>query len=151
VITASLGFFFGLLIGLLVQREKFRDDLKRDKIRRVIPYIEVFQPIFESLVINIKHSQKLIEQNDSTELARYLDRVHSDFESFGSWFADFIGKGLKPQLESLNYNLLLGLNGTNVHFQSVKNHGTRYILENIAEIGQSLGKTERLLNEFLKS
>ena len=150
MLTAVLSFGSGLLIGYLVQRKKFHDDLKLDKIRRLMPYVEVFHPIFESLVIDVRHGQKLIEKNDSTELTHYLDRILADFDSFGSWYADFADKGLKPQMESLNYNLLSGLNGTNVYYQLVKTHGTRYIFENINEIALSLGKTERLLKEFLK-
>jgi hypothetical protein len=148
--TVLVGFIFGLFSGLLIQRKKFRDDLKLDKIRRLMPYIEVFHPTFESLVINVKHCQKLIEKNDSTELTRYLNRIYADFESFGSWFVDFANRGLKPELESIDYSLLLGLNGANVYFQLAKNHGTRYVLENINEIERSLGKTKQLLDEFLK-
>jgi uncharacterized protein (DUF1330 family) len=116
-----------------------------------MPYVEIVHPIVESLAINIAHSQKLVEKNDDEELTRYLTRTANDFESFGSWFLDFAEKGMKPELESLNYNLLSGLSGTNVYFQMVKNHGSKYILENVSEIKKSLCQTEQLLIEFLKS
>lgn len=151
LVTGLVSFILGLISGLVIQRVKFQYDRRLDKIRRLMPYVEIVHPVFESLAINMEHGQKLIEKNDSEELARYLDRMVKDFESFGSWFVDFAEKGMKPELESLNYNLLSGLSGANVYFQMVKNHGTRYILENMNEIKQSLGKTEQLLNEFLKS
>ncbi len=149
--TGILSFLLGLISGLAIQRVKFSNDRRLDKIRRLMPYVEIVHPIVESLAINIAHSQKLVEKNDDEELTRYLTRTAKDFESFGSWFLDFAEKGMKPELESLNYNLLSGLSGTNVYFQMVKNHGSKYILENVKEIKKSLCQTEQLLNDFLKS
>jgi hypothetical protein len=151
LVTALLSFFLGLISGLALLKTKFSSDRRLDKIRRIMPHIEIVQPIVESLAINCAHSQKLIEKNDNDELTHYLERTAKDFELFGSWFIDFADKGMKPELQSLDNNLFLGLSGANVYFQMVRNHGTKYILENMKEIRQSLLKTDQLIKEFLRS
>ncbi len=151
LVTGILSFFFGLISGLLIQRVKFDNDRKLDKIRRIMPHAEIVHPILESLTIDIVHAHKLLEKNDNEELTRYLTRTAKDFESFNTWFLDFAEKGMKPELESLNYNLHKGLNGINVFCQMIRNHGIRYVLENMTEIQQALGQTQKFLNEFLKS
>jgi hypothetical protein len=151
IATGIVSFVLGLISGLVIQTVKFRYDRRLDKIRRLMPYIELVHPIFESMAIDMEHGKRLMEKNDSDELIRYLNRMAKDFESFGSWFVEFAEKGMKPELESLNYDLLSGLGGANVYFQMVKNHGAKYILENMNEIAESLTKTKQLLNEFLKS
>jgi hypothetical protein len=151
LVTGILSFFFGLISGLLIQRVKFDNDRRLDKIRRIMPHAEIVHPILESLTIDVAHAHKLLEKNDDEELTRYLARTAKDFESFNIWFLDFAEKGMKPEMESLNYNLHKGLNGVNVFCQMIRNHGTRYIPENITEIQQTLWQTQKFLNEFLRS
>ena len=149
--TGLISFVVGIFSGFFIQEIKFRKDRKRDKLLRLMPYMEIIHPIFESLMIDIEHAKKLAEKNDSEELNRYHERISKDFESFGIWFVDFAEKGLKIKLESIDLDLLLGLRGLNVFSQMIKNRGVKYIFENINLLSQSLINTEYLLKEFLKS
>lgn len=151
VITGVLGFLLGLFGGLIIQKEKFKDDLKLDKIRRLMPDVEEVQPILKSLIINIKHTLILIDNNDRDELNRYLDRIFIDFENYSKWFTGFLNKGFEPKMESIDYSLLVGLKGINVFSQLIKNNGTGYIQSNIQGIEDSLFQAECLIDNFLKS
>lgn len=148
--VAFVGFLLGLLSGIVIQSLRFSYQRKLDKIRRVMPYVETVHPILETLVINVEHCSRLQEKNDTVEMQRYLKRATGALNSFGEWFSGFAERGLKPELQSLKYDLYAGLYGIFVYYQMTKIHGIEFVSQNLEEIGTNLERITKLLEEFLK-
>jgi len=148
--VAFFGFLLGLISGVVIQSLKFKHDRKLDKIRRLMPYMEIVHPIVETLLIDVEHGLKLQEKDDLPELDRYLIRVADAFSPFAEWYSDFVERGMKAELQSLEYELFAGLYGIFVYYQLTKIHGVETISQNLKEIGANLKKTISMLEEFLK-
>ena len=149
-LTAMLSFLLGLIGGVIIQSVRFRYNRRLDKIRRVMPHMETVHPIFETLMIDAEHACRLQEKNDASELDRYIARISETFNSFGKWYSEFVERGMKPELQSLDYNLYAGLYGIFTYHQMTKIHGVQFLSQSLVDIGAKLGKTMTLLEEFLK-
>jgi len=112
--------------------------------------METVHPIFESLMINVEHGFRLQEENDVSELNRYIARISETFSSFGEWYAELVERGMKPELQSLDYGLYAGLYGIFVYHQMTRIHGVQFVSQYLSDIRRDLKKTMPLLEGFLK-
>ncbi len=148
--SAIFGFILGLVSGIIIQTVKYGYDRRLDKVRRLMPHIEIVHPILEALIIDIDHTSKLREKDDQAEYDRYTTRITGVFGTFRSWYTEFAEKGLKPELQSMNYDLYASIYGIYVCSQMTKDQGTNFISQNLDDVREKLHRTMNLVEEFLK-
>jgi hypothetical protein len=151
LMIALFSFFLGLVSGIIIQTMKFRYDRKLDRIRRVVPDLENVHPILEVLIDDIDHEIKLQKRYDSGEIIRYSARIKKGLNLYREKYTEFVAKGLKPELLSLDHELYSGLQGIFVYCQLVDNYGEETILKNLQDINRTVKETMSLLEIFLKS
>ena len=150
IIVAILDLIVGFIIGMIVQSKKFSHDLQLDKIRRLTPHMEKIHPICETLITNIEHAIALLDSSDQEEFNRYLERTQNGLYDYGVWFESLSSEGLKPELQSLDYNLYASLYGIFVYYKMAKNEGRLFLQQQMKTVTKDLKRTQRYLENFLK-
>jgi len=144
-----LSFLAGLFSGIIIQSLRFRYERRLDMIRRLMPYMETLHPIFESFVMDVEHVMKLQEINDAQEFDRYVGRISETLNTYGSWYSAFVAEGMKPELQSLNYDLYAALYGIFVYYQMSRKHGDQFLSQHLVDLQKDLKRAKILLEQFL--
>lgn len=149
--TGLLSFIFGLIIGIFSARTRFKYDRRLDKIRRLTPFMERIQPLYEHLNIDSEHCIKLRETIDNDEFNHYLSRINDYITNFGNLYTNLRGEGLADLLHNFDEELYNNLVGTFVFYQYKKDQEFLYLAQNLNDIHDNAVRTKNAINQFFKT
>ncbi len=145
------GLFSGVAVGYVVEHYHFKNGLKMERIKRLMPYIEVVHPIVEELRDDLAYLQKTQMRTEGEEDSNFMQKICRTLDKYLSWYTQFQSNGLKPELAATNKELLTYINGLSVHSRMTKKYGQDYVLREINQISKSARICVLILERFLSS
>lgn len=143
--TFLTGLTTGVISGLAIQWKRFKDNLKMEKIKRLLPYLEHAYPIVERLKQHSDYANNIQLQNNDDDLNEVLGRVYTSLDEFEIWFTGFKEDGLIRELDSIDKDLLNHFVGLFNYASQNRRHGPAYISQRIEAFSKYCVMCEQLL------
>ena len=145
------GLISGVVVGYVIEHYRLKNGLKIERIKRLMPHIEVVHPIVEELRDDLAYLQKTQTRTESEDDPNFMQKICRTLDKYGAWYTQFQSNGLKPELGATNKELFAYLNGLSVHSKMAKKYGQDYVLREINQISKSARVCVSMIEQFLRS
>jgi len=141
------GVVVGIVVGFLIERQRLKNMLKIERIKRLAPHMELLHPVLERISEDVGYL-KIIQSRDD-DPKDFTQKACQGFEEYRTWYKIFKENGLKPELEHSSESLYALINGVFVHAQMVHKYGAQHVLANIEDVLEKVYTCQRETASFL--